>query len=104
MNKSFTEITVISGVTGQTTYRVPVGFRAIVSNDIVYYVSENNEFIEAERQASKVLGDVIERFYSSDLLPCSCCQEMDGERRLKILGITDKCPKCHRVFDAVSAP
>jgi hypothetical protein len=27
---------------------------------------------------------------------CSCCQAMDGERRLKVLGITDECPKCGR--------
>jgi hypothetical protein len=27
---------------------------------------------------------------------CSCCQAMDGERRLKALGITNNCPKCGR--------
>ena len=27
---------------------------------------------------------------------CSCCQVMNGERKLKTLGITDNCPRCNR--------
>ena len=35
---------------------------------------------------------------------CSCCQAMDGERRLKVLGITDECPKCGRKLSKEPCP